>query len=106
MAIIDAILSALGLSKTAIFTGAVGAAVAALCGDAISRRQRVLNFTLGFFIAAWGSSAIIQAFGLVNTPTWQGALGFTLGYLGMSIAEKAGETVRQFKLSDWVGRRP
>lgn len=99
---IEAWMSALGLSKASVLTGAVGSAVAALRGDG-TPAQRALSFTVGFCVAAWGSGAVIVGFGLTDTPTFHGALGFTLGYLGMSIADAAMVAVGTLKALDWRG---
>lgn len=84
---IDAALALLGLNKASAITGGVGALVAAMRGDSRPWWQRVINFTVGFFTAAYGAGIMISVFGLPDTPTFHGALGFTLGYLGMAIMD-------------------
>lgn len=86
---IDQLLTVFGLTKASVVTGAIGAFVAAVRGDPRPWWVRVLNFTVGLFVAAYGAGVVLTLFSLPDTPTFQGALGFTLGYLGMAIMEAA-----------------
>lgn len=101
MTFIEAILAALGLNKASLFTGAVGAGVAALSGDSKTLLQRVLNFTVGFFVAAWGAGLVIAWFKLPETGTFYGSLGFVLGYLGMSIMDALTAAAAALKTVDF-----
>lgn len=100
---LDTILTTLGLTKAGVITGAVGAALAALRNDNSSWWQRILNFTIGFFLAAWGAGVAANVFGLPDTPTFHGALGFTIGYLGKTIADAATEAISALKTIDVKG---
>ena len=106
---IESFLSALGLTKASLIAGAIGAAAAAMRGDGVRKGVRVFNFTVGFFVAAWGSGVAISLFGVADTPTFHGAFGFTLGYLGMTLTDKVVETVQSLDLkaiiNSWLGRR-
>ena len=100
MGTIEALLAALGLNKASLLTGALGALIAALKaeGGAVSR---VINFTAGFFFAAWGSGIAVSIFSLPESPTFFGALGFALGYLGMAIMDAAMLAANSLKTIDW-----
>lgn len=98
---IEAWLTSMGISQASAVTGAVGAAAAAIRGEG-GVVQRVVSFAVGFCVAAWGAGVVVSVFNLPNTPTFQGALGFTLGYLGMSIADAAMAAAAALKAIDWA----
>lgn len=100
MGSIEALLAMLGLNKASILTGAVGAAIAAVKSDG-GAVSRVVNFTAGFFFAAWGSGIAVSIFSLPESPTFFGAFGFALGYLGMAIMDAAMLAANSFKAIDW-----
>lgn len=108
---LDTILAALGLNKASVLTGTVGAGVAAMRGQGTAC-QRLSYFLVGFCIAAWGAGVAVAAFDLPDTPTFQGALGFTFGYLGMAVAEAAMSAAEalnsiDFKqlIKNWIQRK-
>jgi len=100
MTAIEAFLAAIGLNKASFITGAMGALLAALKAEG-SPMSRVINFTIGFFFAAWGTGFAVHVFSLQDSPTFYGAIGFFLGYLGMSIMDAAIIAVSAFKTVEW-----
>ncbi len=96
----ETFLAGLGLNKVSAIAGGLGAGIAALKSDA-SRTTKGLNFIAGFCCAAWGSTVTIRAFELPNEPAYIGAIGFALGYLGMSVMEAAVVAATALKSIDW-----
>jgi membrane associated rhomboid family serine protease len=97
----ESILSALGMTKASFISGGIGAAAAALRGDNRPAWQRVVNFTVGFFFAALGAGFVVNSFSLPDTANTNGALGFVLGYLGMTIMDASMAAAAALKAVNW-----
>lgn len=101
MQLLDSLFAVLGLSKASVVTGGIGAAAAAFNGDKRPWYVRVINFTVGFMVAAWGASIVVTVFHLPDTPTFNGALGFVLGYLGMTLMDAVMVAAVSLKTIGW-----
>lgn len=100
MSALEALLLSLGLNKASLLTGAIGAAVAAAKAEG-NPLSRAINFVAGFCFAAWGSGLAVSLFKLPDSPTFFGALGFALGYLGMAVLDAAMIAAGSLKSLDW-----
>lgn len=101
MAWIETLLAALGINKVSVIFGAIGAALHAVRGKDRHPFERVVAFLTGFALAAVGPGFIITRFGLAPDPSYYGALGFVLGYFGMSIMDAAGDAIGALKQVRW-----
>jgi hypothetical protein len=93
----ESVLSAFGVSMKSIVAGAVGSFVSLNFFDGISARTRWVTFFGGWALSAWLSSPITAFFEL--KPSVETGIALLLGLLGMSIAAKIIQTVRD---TDWV----
>lgn len=101
MAWIDAVLAAFGVNKVSVLFGFIGAALHAVRGKDRHWLERVVSFLAGFALAAVGPGFIIARFGLQPDPSYYGALGFVLGYFGMSLIDAAAEAIGALKQVRW-----
>lgn len=100
MGAFETLLAALGLNKASFIAGGIGAALAAMKAEG-TPISRVVNFTAGFFFAAWGTGFAVNIFKFGDSPTFYGAIGFFLGYLGMAIMDAATIAVASLKQIEW-----
>lgn len=97
---LDAILGMLGINKAAASTGLVGAAIAALRANA-KRLQRFLIFMLGGFVGTLLPPLIVKWGKMEPDPTVYSALGFFLGYFGISLLEAMQNAFDKLRAFDW-----
>ena len=99
---IEAFLAGIGLNKVSVITGALGAALAAAQGSSRSVVTRVLNFIGGFCCAAWGTGAAVDYFQIADgSAAIYGALGFALGYFGMTLVDALQVALGALRDLDW-----
>lgn len=99
---IEAFLAGLGLNKVSIITGTLGAALAAAQGKDRAMIARVINFIGGFCCAAWGTGAIGEYFQVASgSAAVYGALGFALGFFGMSLFDALQIALKSLRDLDW-----
>lgn len=73
-------------SITELAPAIIGSALASIRGDKKSRLERIVGFLGGFCIAAFMTAPVIDYFHL-TAGTYNGGVGFALGYFGMALAD-------------------
>lgn len=98
---LKAFLDSLGINEAAAVAGSFGAALAAARMQAVAMATRLLYFGIGLACALWAPPLIVRVFALPAEPSTYSALGFALGYFGLSLMDAIAEFLAALKKTNW-----
>lgn len=99
------LLTDFGTNLVSAVAGSLGAAASAFQGKDRTKKERAINFIVGFCTALWIPALIIRWLGLPNSPEFYGALGFMCGYFGMAVADAAVQFDWRAIATSWLTKK-
>lgn len=98
---IEALAAKLGINIVSGVSGFFGALLAALRAQNQTRTEKVLSFLTGVGFAMWLPAVVMKWFKIDDDPAIRGALGFVLGYFGMSLMDALTAAMQQLRQVDF-----